>query len=85
MPSTCGCRRGDWPSAPESRLSPRDGGHAPAGRAGHKRYWAFLSYSHADRGWARWLHRAIEGYVLPRRLLGRPTAMGPAPRRLRPV
>lgn len=50
-----------------------------------KRYWAFLSYSHADRRWARWFHRALEGYLVPRRLVGRPTPMGPAPRRLRPI
>jgi hypothetical protein len=49
------------------------------------RYWAFLSYSHADIRWARRLHRALEAYVVPRRLVGRPTPGGPAPRRLRPV
>jgi tetratricopeptide (TPR) repeat protein len=49
------------------------------------RYWAFLSYSHADVRWARWLHAALEGYVTPRRLVGRSTPFGPAPRRLRPI
>ena len=49
------------------------------------RYWAFLSYSHADIDWGRRLHRALEGYVVPRRLVGRPTPAGPAPRRLRPI
>ena len=49
------------------------------------RYWAFLSYSHADIRWARRLHRALEGYDVPRRLVGRPTPAGPAPRRLRPI
>jgi tetratricopeptide (TPR) repeat protein len=49
------------------------------------RYWAFLSYSHADLRWGRRLHRALEAYVVPRRLVGRPTPGGPAPRRLRPV
>src|SRR6185312_12733605 len=49
------------------------------------RYWAFLSYSHADIRFARRLHRALEGYVVPRRLVGRPTPGGPAPRRLRPI
>lgn len=50
-----------------------------------KRYWAFLSYSHQDRVVAGWLHRALETYDVPARLVGRPTAMGPAPRRLRPI
>ena len=49
------------------------------------RYWAVLSYSHADIRWGRRLHRALEGYVVPRRLVGRPTPAGPAPRRLRPI
>jgi tetratricopeptide (TPR) repeat protein len=50
-----------------------------------QRYWAFLSYSHADRRWAQWLHAALEGYVVPRRLVGRETPAGPVPRRLRPI
>ena len=29
------------------------------------KYRAFLSYSHADRKWARWLHRALESYRPP--------------------
>jgi len=49
------------------------------------RYWAFLSYSHADLRIALRLHRALEGYVVPRRLVGRPTPAGPAPLRLRPI
>lgn len=30
------------------------------------RYKAFISYSHADESWARWLHRKLEQYRLPR-------------------
>jgi len=39
------------------------------------RYEAFISYSHADEAWAKWLHRALERYRLPRGLaeeLGQP-------------
>ena len=32
------------------------------------RYRAFLSYSHEDERWARWLHRALESYRVPKRL-----------------
>ena len=57
----------------------------PAG-ASPFRYWAFISYSSADRAWARWLHRAIEGYGIPARLVGHPTPVGElSPKRLRPV
>jgi tetratricopeptide (TPR) repeat protein len=49
------------------------------------RYWAFLSYSSHDAAVARWLQRAIEGYVVPQRLVGRTTPAGEAPRRLQPV
>lgn len=34
------------------------------------KYRAFISYSHADSAWARWLHRALEHYRVPRRLAG---------------
>jgi tetratricopeptide (TPR) repeat protein len=50
-----------------------------------RRYWAFLSYSHTDRAVAGWLHRALETYPIPRRLVGRPLAAGPAPRRFSPI
>jgi eukaryotic-like serine/threonine-protein kinase len=48
-------------------------------------YWAFLSYSSHDLAIAQWLHRALENYVVPRRLVGVPTPGGPAPRRFRPI
>ena len=33
-----------------------------------RRYIAFVSYNHADRRWAKWVHRAIETYRIPPRL-----------------
>jgi len=49
------------------------------------RYKAFISYSHVDEAWARWLHRAIEAYHLPRNLVGLKTDMGEVPARIKPV
>lgn len=49
------------------------------------KYWAFISYSHADERWASWLHRALERYRVPRRLVGRSTPGGAVPARLFPV
>ena len=49
------------------------------------RYFAFISYSHADERWSRWLHRALETYRVPKRLIGRATDQGPVPGRLAPV
>ena len=49
------------------------------------RYWAFLSYSHADRVDAERLHRALEGYRIPPRLVGQPGPLGPLPPRLLPI
>lgn len=49
------------------------------------RYRAFISYSHVDQAFGRKLHRRLERYVLPRRLVGRPTPHGPVPRRVAPV
>ena len=48
-------------------------------------YRAFISYSHQDQTWARWLHKAIETYRVPSRLVGQDTAAGPIPRRLAPI
>ncbi len=48
-------------------------------------YRAFISYSHRDRTWADWLHRSLESWRVPRRLVGTRGARGPLPARLSPV
>lgn len=48
-------------------------------------YRAFISYSHADKSTALWLHRALETYRLPKPLVGTQTALGPVPKRLSPI
>lgn len=60
-------------SVSPAALQPADGGF---------RYRAFLSYAHRDEAAARALHRALEGYRVPSRLVGQDTCLGPAPRRL---
>ena len=49
------------------------------------KYKAFISYSHRDESWGRWLHRSIEGYRVPKGVIGRETIYGPVPKRLFPV
>lgn len=49
------------------------------------RYRAFISYSHADEKWARWLHRSLETYRIPKHLVGQSTPLGPVPEKLAPV
>jgi hypothetical protein len=58
------------------------GAPAPNEPAAGYRYHAFISYRHhdADRGWARWLHGALERYRTPARLVARG-----APPHVRPV
>ena len=48
-------------------------------------YRAFISYSHQDKAWADWLHRALETYRVPAHLVGRHTAAGVIPARLNPI
>ncbi len=52
---------------------------------GEARYRAFLSYSHKDAAPAARLHRRLEAYRIPRRLVGRETARGAVPARLSPI
>ena len=49
------------------------------------RYRAFISYSHRDKPWADWLHRALESYSVPKALVGTQGRVGPIPRRLFPI
>ncbi len=48
-------------------------------------YKAFISYCHQDERWAAWLHRALESYHVPRKLVGSRTSLGKVPARIRPV
>ena len=52
---------------------------------GERRYWAFLSYAHADAKAADKLHRELEGFRVPAQLVGRPHPLGTIPKRLSPV
>lgn len=49
------------------------------------KYRAFISYSHQDKAWGDWLHKALETYRVPKRLVGRASRDGNVPRRLYPV
>ncbi|MDZ4373915.1 MAG: toll/interleukin-1 receptor domain-containing protein, partial [Phenylobacterium sp.] len=60
-------------------------GATDAGQEGVYAYRAFISYSHRDRDFAQRLHRAVEGYRIPGKLVGKVTAVGEVPRRLRPI
>ncbi|HJW05308.1 MAG TPA: TIR domain-containing protein [Rhodanobacter sp.] len=57
----------------------------PASATPACRYRAFISYSHRDKAWAGWLHRALETYAVPKRLVGQATAFGEIPARLAPI
>ena len=49
------------------------------------KYWAFVSYSHRDEHWAKWVHEGIETYRIPRSLVGNPLHGGLIPRRMFPL
>src|SRR6185295_13015780 len=49
------------------------------------KYRAFISYSHSDEKWARWLHHNLETYRIPKHLVGTETEFGPIPERFAPV
>src|SRR5262245_5367924 len=49
------------------------------------KYWAFISYSHRDKAWADWLHKSLETFAVPSRLIGRDSRDGKVPQRLFPI
>jgi tetratricopeptide (TPR) repeat protein len=48
-------------------------------------YRAFISYSHRDKAVATRLHRTVESYRIPAKLVGTVTPVGTVPKRLAPV
>ncbi len=55
------------------------------GHAEGPKYWAFISYSHRDAAWADWLHKSLESFRPPKKLIGMLTERGAVPRRLTPI
>jgi len=49
------------------------------------KYKAFISYSHKDESWAAKLHKSLETYSIPKRLVGQETEYGVIPKRLSPI
>lgn len=50
------------------------------------KYWAFISYSHKDEKWARWLHKKLETYGGHKKLVGNINFYGePIPKRVFPI
>ncbi len=49
------------------------------------KYRAFISYSHSNEKWAKWLHRSLESYRVPKHIVGKQTPFGPIPERIAPV
>jgi tetratricopeptide (TPR) repeat protein len=49
------------------------------------KYRAFLSYSHRDTVWAKWLHARLEGFRIDKDLSERETPLGQVPKTLRPI
>ncbi|MGB9407471.1 MAG: TIR domain-containing protein, partial [Terracidiphilus sp.] len=50
------------------------------------KYWAFISYSHADKKWGDWLLSALETFKVPKPLAGAESRSGEAlPRRIFPI
>ncbi len=50
------------------------------------KYWAFISYSHADKKWGDWLHSALETFKVPKVLAGAEPQPGEVlPRKIFPI
>jgi len=62
-----------------------DGKRAVGGLPEGFSYRAFISYSHRDKAHVRRLHREVESYRIPPKLIGKVTSVGEVPRRLTPV
>jgi WD40 repeat protein len=49
------------------------------------KYYAFISYSHANKKWGDWLHKALESYRVPKHLVGKNTHDDVIPSRITPI
>lgn len=65
--------------------APRSAGIPSAEASAPVRYRAFISYSHTDDEWSRWLHRALESYRVPKSLVDSRGMDGKVPAKLYPI
>jgi tetratricopeptide (TPR) repeat protein len=63
----------------------KDCGEEALERVSNFKYRAFISYSHRDTSFARWLHGALERYRVDGDLVGRKNSTGILPKSLRPI
>lgn len=49
------------------------------------KYRAFISYCHRDEQWAAWLHKSLETWRVPKRLVGKDSPHGVIPARFSPI
>lgn len=49
------------------------------------RYKAFISYSHKDERWGARLHKRLETFTFPKRVIGQATERGPVPENVKPI
>lgn len=73
----------DSTSTPATKAPQESASATPLPKA--REYWAFISYSHRDKVWADWLHRRLETYRVPKKLIGTPNRTGQVPKRLYPI
>ena len=52
---------------------------------GEFKYKAFITYAHRDEERARWLRKKLEGFRVPKHLIGKNSPFGPVPSRLYPI
>ena len=50
-----------------------------------QRYKAFISYSHKDKEWGNWLHKSLETYKVPAKLIKNSSDQRDIPKRIFPV
>jgi WD40 repeat protein len=60
-------------------------GDSADAKGGPSKYKAFLSYSHRDKPWGDWLHKALESYRVPKRLVGTAGRDRAVPAKLFPI
>ena len=60
-------------------------GDSADAKGGPSKYKPFLSYSHRDKPWGDWLHKALESYRVPKRLVGTAGRDGAVAAKLFPI
>ena len=71
--------------SPATNCLPHTSSTIHSNASGEYCYLAFISYSHLNDDWGKWIHKSLESFRIPSRLAGSTKKYGVVPKKVYPI